>query len=108
MILEYALKEEDEYKRMTNITRGCQQLAQQLPFYETFTNSNLIRQLFCCYPFQEEPIRLLLNIMMERFQNLEFLNCLHKGLSELSLLQEQKTMLSCRSAGRRRKSQQKY
>ncbi|CAD8058118.1 unnamed protein product [Paramecium sonneborni] len=94
------LNEEDEYKRMTNITRGCQQLAQQLPFYESFNNSNLIRQ--------QEPVRLLLNIMMERFQNLEFLNCLHKGLSELSLLQEQKTMLSCRSAGRRRKSQQKY
>ncbi|CAD8057134.1 unnamed protein product [Paramecium sonneborni] len=60
MILEYALNEEDDYKRMTNITRGCQQLAQQLPFYSNFTNSNLIRQLFCCYPFQEEPVKLLL------------------------------------------------
>ncbi|CAD8150675.1 unnamed protein product [Paramecium pentaurelia] len=103
MILEYALNEEDDYKRMTNITRGCQQLAQQLPFYSNFTNSNLIRQLFCCYPFQQEPVKLLLSIMMDRFQNVEFLNCFYKGLLEIALLQEQKAMLSSRSPGRGRK-----
>ncbi|CAD8055877.1 unnamed protein product [Paramecium sonneborni] len=41
--------------------------------------------------------------MMDRFQNVEFVNCFYQGLLEIALLQEQKAMLGSRSPGRGRK-----
>ncbi|KAM3146822.1 hypothetical protein pb186bvf_000976 [Paramecium bursaria] len=102
MILEQALYEDDEYKRLQKVSQGCRAIAEKLPFLERFGDSHILKLckrtnqflVLYCYPYNQTTVDMILQTLIERFETIEFANALFNAINEIAVWNETSTNTS--------------
>ncbi|CAD8143551.1 unnamed protein product [Paramecium octaurelia] len=97
MLLEKALNEEDEYKRLQKLTLGIKDMTLRISTLQSFNDILSLKLLICAYPFQQRSVELLVSILFDRFKDQQFVNTFYQAAQEVAQLQEQRMVLSQRS-----------
>ncbi|CAD8052625.1 unnamed protein product [Paramecium primaurelia] len=97
MLLEQALNEEDEYKRLQKLSLGIKDMTLRISTLQSFNDMSSLKLLICSYPFQKRSVELIVSILFDRFKDQQFVNTFHQAAQEVAQLQEQRMVLSQRS-----------